>query len=223
MRKFFHQIHLWLSIPLGILISVICLTGAILVFEKEITEIMYPETQVTQVEGQQVRKQRPEFFRQVRALHRWLLDAPAKKGESSVGKTVVGITTVVMIVILISGIVIWVPRNNRTLKNRLQISCTKGWRRFWYDSHVALGFHSTLFLLIMALTGLTWSFSGYRTFMYDLFSDLPIDNMKRFFYSLHTGTWGGLTTRILYFLTALVGGILPLSGYYLWWKKQKRK
>lgn len=122
MRKFFHQIHLWLSIPLGILISVICLTGAILVFEKEITEIMYPETQVTQVEGQQVRKQRPEFFRQVRALHRWLLDAPAKKGESSVGKTVVGITTVVMIVILISGIVIWFPRNSRTLKNRLQIS-----------------------------------------------------------------------------------------------------
>lgn len=223
MRQFFHQIHLWLSIPLGILISVICLTGAILVFEKEITEIMYPEIQVTQVEGQQVRKQRPEFLRQVRALHRWLLDAPAKKGESSVGKTVVGITTVVMIVILISGIVIWVPRNNRTLKNRLQISCTKGWRRFWYDSHVALGFYSTLFLLIMALTGLTWSFSGYRTFMYDLFSNLPIDNLRRFFYSLHTGTWGGLTTRILYFLTALIGGILPLSGYYLWWKKRKRE
>lgn len=223
MRQFFHQIHLWLSIPLGILISVICLTGAILVFEKEITEIMYPEIQVTQVEGQQVRKQRPEFIRQVRALHRWLLDAPAKKGESSVGKTVVGITTVVMIVILISGIVIWVPRNNRTLKNRLQISCTKGWRRFWYDSHVALGFYSTLFLLIMALTGLTWSFSGYRTFMYDLFSNLPIDNLRRFFYSLHTGTWGGLTTRILYFLTALIGGILPLSGYYLWWKKRKRE
>lgn len=223
MRQFFHQIHLWLSIPLGILISVICLTGAILVFEKEITQMMYPETQTTQAEGQHGKKQRPEFFRQVRALHRWMLDAPAKKGESSVGKTVVGITTVVMIVILISGIVIWVPRNNRTLKNRLQISCTKGWRRFWYDSHVALGFYSTLFLLIMALTGLTWSFSGYRTFMYDLFSNLPIDNLRRFFYSLHTGTWGGLTTRILYFLTALIGGILPLSGYYLWWKKRKRE
>lgn len=223
MRKFFHQIHLWLSIPLGILISVICLTGAILVFEKEITEIMYPETQTTQAEGQHGKKQRPEFFRQVRALHRWMLDAPAQKGEPSAGKTVVGITTVAMIVILISGIVIWVPRNNRTLKNRLQISCTKGWRRFWYDSHVALGFYSTLFLLIMALTGLTWSFSGYRTFMYDLFSNLPIDNLRRFFYSLHTGTWGGLTTRILYFLTALIGGILPLSGYYLWWKKRKRE
>ena len=53
MRQFFHQIHLWLSIPLGILISVICLTGAILVFEKEITQMMYPETQTTQAEGQQ--------------------------------------------------------------------------------------------------------------------------------------------------------------------------
>lgn len=61
MRKFFHQIHLWLSIPLGILISVICLTGAILVFEKEITEIMYPETQVTQVEGHKYGSNAPNF------------------------------------------------------------------------------------------------------------------------------------------------------------------
>ena len=98
MRQFFHQIHLWLSIPLGILISVICLTGAILVFEKEITQMMYPETQTTQAEGQHGKKQRPEFFRQVRALHRWMLDAPAQKGEPSAGKTVVGITTVAMIV-----------------------------------------------------------------------------------------------------------------------------
>lgn len=86
MRKFFHQIHLWLSIPLGILISVICLTGAILVFEKEITQIMYPETLTTQVEGQHGRKQRPELFRQIRALHRWLLDAPAKRVSHLPGK-----------------------------------------------------------------------------------------------------------------------------------------
>ena len=163
MRKLFHQIHLWLSIPLGILILVICLTGAILVFEKEITQIMYPETLTTQVEGQHGRKQRPEFFRQVRALHRWLLDAPAKKGESSAGKTVVGITTVAMTVILISGVIIWFPRNRRTLKNRLQISCTKGWRRFLYDTHLSFGFYSTQFIIIMAQTGLTRSFPRYPT------------------------------------------------------------
>ena len=48
MRKLFAKIHLWLSIPLGILISIICLTGAILVFEQEITvqkilkKLVYP-------------------------------------------------------------------------------------------------------------------------------------------------------------------------------------
>ena len=40
MRKFFSKIHLWLSIPFGIIISLICLTGAILVFEKDITNYM---------------------------------------------------------------------------------------------------------------------------------------------------------------------------------------
>ena len=42
-------------------------------------------------------------------------------------------------------------------------------RRFWYDTHVALGFYSFLFLLVMALTGLTWSFRWYRTAAYSLF------------------------------------------------------
>ena len=36
MKKFFAKIHLWLSIPFGIIIAIVCLTGAILVFEAEI-------------------------------------------------------------------------------------------------------------------------------------------------------------------------------------------
>ena len=38
MRKFFAKVHLWLSIPFGIIIAIVCLTGAILVFETEILE-----------------------------------------------------------------------------------------------------------------------------------------------------------------------------------------
>ena len=45
----------------------------------------------------------------------------------------------------------------------------QGWFHFWYDSHVSLGFYATIFLLIMALTGLTWSFRWYRTGFYALF------------------------------------------------------
>ena len=42
MRKFFAKVHLRLSIPFGIIIAIVCLTGAILVFETEILELGYP-------------------------------------------------------------------------------------------------------------------------------------------------------------------------------------
>lgn len=312
MRKLFAKLHLWLSLPLGIIISIICLSGAALVFERDITQALQrslytvvppsedaqplsPSQLATHIQAQVSdslhlsslllsanphetafasfretgRKQLSvnpytgevlgwtqsyPFFQTMRKLHRWLLDPPASKGEKSVGKIIVGITTLVMVFILISGLIIWIPRTRKALKNRLSVSCTKGWRHFWYDSHVAIGFYSTLFLLVMALTGLTWSFGWYRTAAYSLFGETPSStqvrhtdkgkdrsrkdevkitwkdanasapqSLKGWFYAFHTGSWGGITTKILYFLAALFGGILPLSGYYLWWKRTRRR
>ena len=267
------------------------------------------------------------FFQTMRKLHRWLMDVPPRKGDKTVGKTIVGVTTLVFVAILISGVVIWIPQTKKALKNRLQVSCNKGWRRFWYDSHVSLGFYTTLFLLVMTLTGLTWSFTWYRTAAYSLFGgtapkventprpeyrqkerkdaakqsrpdrqrhtgrekdrkettfnyavwdkaadavhqlyptyksiklgtegieiapnpntdrrqtdkiqfdpqtgrlgsityykDAPASQtLKGWFYAFHTGSWGGVWTKVLYFLAAFIGGILPLSGYYLWYKRK---
>lgn len=42
-RKFFKKVHLWLSLPVGLIITIICITGAILSFETEILEVYYPE------------------------------------------------------------------------------------------------------------------------------------------------------------------------------------
>lgn len=211
---------------MGIILSVICFTGATLVFEKEITQWLNPhiykvsipeksaalltpselvaclKTQVADslrlsalqyggtanepvmVTFQNVSRKSLSvnlytgevngwtksypFFQTMRKLHRWLLNPPLQKGAYSTGKVIVGISTLLMVVILVSGLVIWWPRSRKALRNRLQVSCTKGWRRFWYDSHVTLGFYSTLFLLVMALTGLTWSFGWYRSFAYGL-------------------------------------------------------
>lgn len=38
-------------------------------------------------------------------------------------------------------------------------------------------------------------------------------------YSIHVGNWGGIITRILWFLAAMLGATLPLTGYYLWIKR----
>ena len=43
------------------------------------------------------------------------------------------------------------------------------------------------------------------------------------FKQLHTGTWGGWFSRVLYAIAALIGGFLPISGYYLWWKRRSAK
>lgn len=225
MRKLFAKIHLWISLPLGILFSVICLTGAILVFENETLQLLNPSADVMSM-GKHAPERKElvgyDFFHSTLRIHRWLLDAPAKKGERTVGKEIVGYSTLAMTIVLMSGIVIWWPRNRKVLKNRLSVTCSKGSRRFWYDSHVSIGFYATLLLLIMCLTGLVWSFTGWREAFWNLFDFIPPEGRKRFLYTLHTGSWGGFPSKIIYFLAALTGAVLPLTGYYLWWNKNKR-
>ena len=52
-------------------------------------------------------------------LHRWLLDEYKRDGSFAWGKTIVGYSTLVLAIIIISGLVIWYPRNKKALKNRL--------------------------------------------------------------------------------------------------------
>ena len=380
MRKIFRNIHLWLSVPFGILITLICFSGAALVFEKEVMELCHRELyfvkkveaaplpmeqlmtkvaatlpdsvsvtgvnissdperayQVTlskprrasmyvdQYTGEITGKyERAPFFNFMFRMHRWLLDSMKQDGGIFWGKMIVGTSTLMFVFVLISGVVVWWPRTRKALKNSLKIVANKGWRRFWYDLHVAGGMYALVFLLAMALTGLTWSFQWYRTGFYKTFgvevqpsmghgnaaanatakggkrdgkpegregrgahryspytnwqqvyeqlaeanpdykqisvSDgsasvaVPrfgnqrgtdrykfnprngeitettlykdLDNsgkIRGWIYSVHVGSWGGMLTRILTFVAALIGASLPLTGYYLWLRKKIRR
>ena len=356
-----------------------CFSGAMLVFEKEVTQWLRPEAfhvdpqgrqplpmdevvrrvsatlpadvQVAGVtvypEGEQVWKvsltkpsrasvyvdpytgevtgsaERLPFFSTMFRLHRWLLDSRPSGDGVFWGKVVVGVSTLLFVFVLVSGVIIWWPRTLKALKNSLKITVRKGWRRFWYGLHVAGGMYALLLLLVMALTGLTWSFSWYQAGFYTLFgvevkpsmghgnaamnasakgedgnrhgqkehageaaferyahwqevydalavshpgsreisiadgsvsvtanrfgnvrgvdryqfdshtgrltgSTLYQDldgsgKIRGWIYSVHVGSWGGLLTRILWFLAALLGATLPLTGYYLWLKRIGRK
>ena len=39
-------------------------------------------------------------------------------------------------------------------------------------------------------------------------------------YSIHVGSWGGIITRVMWFLAAMLGATLPLTGYYLWIRRK---
>lgn len=43
MKKLALKIHLWLSLPIGLIITIVCLTGSILIFEDELLELLHPE------------------------------------------------------------------------------------------------------------------------------------------------------------------------------------
>lgn len=43
MMKTIAKLHLWLSIPFGVIIAIVCFTGSMLVFEKEISHALQPE------------------------------------------------------------------------------------------------------------------------------------------------------------------------------------
>ncbi len=107
--------------------------------------------------------ERAPFFTTMFRLHRWLLDSMKPDARYLLGQNDCGYATLMFVFVLISGIVIWWPRTKKVLKNSLKIVINKGWRRFCYDLHVAGGMYTLIFLLAMALTGLTWSFSWYRT------------------------------------------------------------
>ena len=226
MKKLFRKIHLWLSVPFGILITLICFSGAMLVYEKEITEWCRPDlyfvqtvkevplpmeelmegvaatlpegTSITGVtispdsqRAYQVSLSQPRraslyvdqytgevkggnvrlpFFDAMFRLHRWLMgSAQSASGGMSVGKFLVGLSTLLLVIILLTGILMWLTNRRKPLTKSLTISFTKGWPRFWHDLHVAGGIYATILLLAMSLTGLTWSFGWYRTGFYSLF------------------------------------------------------
>lgn len=150
---------------------------------------MYVDAYSGEITGQY---ERIPFFAAMFKMHRWMLgSARAPDGSIGWGKLIVGISTLVFVVVLISGVVVWWPRNKSAWKNRLSVNVKKGWRRFLYDLHVAGGMYVLVFLLAMALTGLTWSFQWYRDMFYTAFGVEPPQQERRHNQSLNTQTRKG--------------------------------
>ena len=205
-KKYFRDIHLWLSLPAGIIISVICLTGAILVFKEEFLAWG----------GYENIRESPLMF--VMKLHRWLLD-----DTRTWGKMIVGISTLFFIFILITGLTVYWPKKWK--RAHLTVCNDRGAYRWYRDVHCVLGLYAALILLVCALTGLLWSFQWCR----DVVSWVTGEEIKRgapiwkTIRALHFGTYAGWFSKLLTFVAAMIGAILPLTGYWLYWKKLKNR
>lgn len=232
-----------------------------------------------------------------------------------IGQTVVASATLIFLILLLTGLFLWYPKNKNATKQRFWFKWKKGtkWKRKNYDLHNITGFYTLLIALIFAITGLVWGFqwfaysyytvlggekslvyedpistknkiqttkpldkiwilmqkeypqaksievhppendstaiaananpeegtywkTDYRYFdqytleekevkhIYGKYENAAIsDKLMRMNYDIHTGAVFGLAGKIFAFLISLLIAGLPISGFYIWWGRNKKK
>ncbi|MBW3517673.1 PepSY domain-containing protein [Flavobacterium sp. NKUCC04_CG] len=237
-KKILGQLHLWLGLLSGIIVFIVSITGAIYVFNEDITHftrshviyhgeqsienkkplpvyelqrivndyvqeeissddvtipidknqsyqfgfnktnrkgwnyfdtyLIYKNAYVNQYTGEVlgVYNIRENIFFFTMILHRSLLL------NAGIGSLIVGIATIIFTLMLITGIVLWWPKNKKAAKQRIWFRWKniKGWKRKNYDLHNILGFYASLIAMIVALTGLCLSFRILTSGIYMLLS-----------------------------------------------------
>lgn len=98
-----------------------------------------------------------DFFEIVLDLHRRLL-----LGEK-IGKTITGYSTLMLVIILFSGLIIWYPKkmNKNMLKGMFSIKTSASWKRVNYDLHNVLGFYAVIPLILISYSALIWNFENF--------------------------------------------------------------
>ncbi|MCY2687524.1 PepSY-associated TM helix domain-containing protein [Salinimicrobium sp. TH3] len=85
-----------------------------------------------------------------------------------IGRPIVGIATLIFLVMLISGLIMWWPKkwNKSGYKKSFSIKWNGKFKRVNYDLHNVLGFYTLIFAFIIAVTGLVWSFKWFEDSLY---------------------------------------------------------
>tara|TARA_R110002050_G_scaffold268550_1_gene410690 strand:+ start:36021 stop:37172 length:1152 start_codon:yes stop_codon:yes gene_type:complete len=100
-----------------------------------------------------------DFFRVILDIHMflWFLRA-------DIGHQIIAAATLVFVVMLITGVVLWWPKNKAARKQRVWFRWknTTKWKRKNYDLHNILGFYSMFLVLFIALTGLVWAYEWFN-------------------------------------------------------------
>ena len=101
------------------------------------------------------------FFSVMLDLHRRLM-----LGE--VGKQIVAISTIALIILIISGIVVYWGRLKHAFFKSFTFKFKHKGRAFLSTMHSAVGMWVIPFYLLVALTGLFWSYQWYSTLLYNI-------------------------------------------------------
>jgi uncharacterized iron-regulated membrane protein len=85
-----------------------------------------------------------------------------------IGKPIVASSVLIFVVLLITGLVMWWPKNLKKANSdkSFRIKWGAKLKRLNYDLHNVLGFYVMLIGLVLALTGLVWGFEWFNKSLY---------------------------------------------------------
>lgn len=141
------------------------------------------------------------FFMFIFRAHRWLLL------DMAIGRPIVGVATLIFVIMILSGLIIWFPKKIKNWRQGLKIKTSGNWKRMNHDLHNALGLYAAVFLLVMALTGLTWSFEWYKSSFINLFGGRKVEQQQ-----LKSDIHPGVQKVTLEDVVNVSNGALPYRG-----------
>jgi uncharacterized iron-regulated membrane protein len=105
---------------------------------------------------------RRDFFRVILEGHFYLW-LPHK-----IGQPVVAVSILIFVLLLISGMVMWWPKNLKkaNVQKSFKIKWKASFKRVNYDLHNVLGFYVMAVALVIAITGLVWGFEWWAKSYY---------------------------------------------------------
>jgi uncharacterized iron-regulated membrane protein len=127
-------------------------------------EYYYYLVYINQYSGEvlQVEDMTQNFFRIILDGHFYLWLPP------NVGQPIAASATLVFFFLMITGLILWWPKNKAIAKQRFTIKWNARWRRKNYDLHRVLGFYALSLGIVLSITGLVWGFQWFAQGYYKL-------------------------------------------------------
>jgi len=158
------------------------------------------------------------------------------------GRKVNGIGAVLVIVLALTGIIVWWP-GIRTWRRGLLVRRNVGWQRFTWDLHSMIGFWTLGIILLFGLSGVYLGNPGPFQDFVDRF-DPPtaadagnrvVDHVIYWLAYLHFGRINGIGipcrgpglcdqgTKLIWALAGLAPAAMFVTGTVMWWNRVVRK
>ena len=145
------------------------------------------------------------------------------------GRTVNGAGGVLLVVLCVSGAVIWWP-GTAAWRRSLGVQWRAGWKRVNWDLHSAIGFWSFLIVFMWALSGVYLVFPHPFMAVVDFLDPLDPASLTprrgdlalEWLAKLHFGRFAGIKTKALWTFMGLIPPALFVTGALMWWNRVLR-